>query len=173
MTPRIITADEARVLREAATPGPWRVTDYDTVAPSIGCGGWDIAVVHGDDDGRPWDADDSEPVAPLPLSDAALIAAAPDLAATVEALEAERDALAEACGLLGERLDRHAVKRAESYEAGRDAEREAVVAFLRREAQAVGRMRGISAAAGATIADALRTAADGIERGEHVAGGEP
>jgi hypothetical protein len=89
MTPRIITADEARVLREAATPGPWRVTDYDTVAPSIGCGGWDIAVVHGDDDGRPWDADDSEPVAPLPLSDAALIAAAPDLAATVEALHAE------------------------------------------------------------------------------------
>ena len=87
--PRIITADEARVLREAATPGPWRVTDYDTVAPSIGCGGWDIAVVHGDDDGRPWDADDSEPVAPLPLSDAALIAAAPDLAATVEALHAE------------------------------------------------------------------------------------
>jgi len=89
MTPRIITADEARVLREAATPGPWRVTDYDTVAPSIGCGGWDIAVVHGDDDGRPWDADDSEPVAPLPLSDAALIAAAPDLAATVEAPHAE------------------------------------------------------------------------------------
>jgi hypothetical protein len=91
----------------------------------------------------------------------------------VEALEAERDALAETCGLLGERLDRHAVKRAESYEAGRDAERAAAVAFLRREAQAVGRMRGISHGIGRTLADALRTAADGIERGEHVAGGEP
>jgi hypothetical protein len=67
MTPRIITADEARVLREAATPGPWRVegsspSDFRLSIPRIG----DVT-----------------------RQDGLLAAAAPDLAATVEALHAE------------------------------------------------------------------------------------
>ena len=172
---RRYTGAEARALREAATDGPWEWRQFGReacdalVSPST-WGGPGRGIVLDLGDAEPYENRHGECES---VDDRALIAAAPDLAATVEALEAERDALAETCGLLGERLDRHAVRRAESYEAGRDAEREAVVAFLRREAQAVGRMRGISAAAGATIADALRTAADGIERGEHVAGGEP
>jgi len=57
MTHRIITAEEARALREAATPGPWGVTRQPH--------GWDVC----------------------------LVAAAPDLAATVEALYAEVERL--------------------------------------------------------------------------------
>ena len=57
MTHRIITAEEARALREAATPGPWGVTRQPH--------GWDVC----------------------------LVAAAPDLAATVEALHAEVERL--------------------------------------------------------------------------------
>ena len=54
---RIITAEEARTLREAATPGPWGVRHKPH--------GWDFC----------------------------LVAAAPDLAATVEALHAEVERL--------------------------------------------------------------------------------
>ncbi len=57
MTHRIITAEEARTLREAATPGPWGITHKPH--------GWDVC----------------------------LVAAAPDLAATVEALHAEVERL--------------------------------------------------------------------------------
>ena len=57
MTHRIITAEEARTLREAATPGPWGVRHKPHV--------WDFC----------------------------LVAAAPDLAATVEALHAEVERL--------------------------------------------------------------------------------
>jgi len=57
MTHRIITAEEARTLREAATPGPWGVTRQPHA--------WDFC----------------------------LVAAAPDLAATVEALHAEVEGL--------------------------------------------------------------------------------
>lgn len=92
MAERIITADEARRLREAATPGPWRVTDADSVAPRVG-GAWPVAFIPGDHDDRPWDCGGDEPIEPLPLADAELIAAAPDLAWTVEQLTAERDRL--------------------------------------------------------------------------------
>ncbi len=57
MTHRTITAEEARTLREAATPGPWGVRHKPH--------GWDFC----------------------------LVAAAPDLAATVEALHAEVERL--------------------------------------------------------------------------------
>jgi hypothetical protein len=60
MTHRIITAEEARTLREAATPGPWGVTHMPH--------GWDFCLVR----------------------------AAPDLAATVEALHAEVERAASA-----------------------------------------------------------------------------
>jgi hypothetical protein len=71
MTPRIITAEEARTLREAATPGPWShsADGYVWGAPPepISCAVWN--------------------------ADAAITAAAPDLAATVEALHAEVERL--------------------------------------------------------------------------------
>mgnify|MGYP006279261323 CR=1 FL=1 len=67
MTPRIITSEEARALREAATPGPW--TNLPLTAEPIGP---DLVVRVRMRDG-----------------DSDLCAAAPDLAATVEALHAE------------------------------------------------------------------------------------
>jgi len=78
--PRIITADEARVLREAATPGPWHVGRSalcDCLRPCM-----NVYAEHGEDVTRPCRSDVSE-------GDAPLLAAAPDLAATVEALHAE------------------------------------------------------------------------------------
>jgi len=82
MTHPIITAEEARTLREAATPGPWRDRD-DTVEA-------DAAPLDGvEDDGSGWTV--CEYITHTP--DAALIAAAPDLAATVEALHAEVERL--------------------------------------------------------------------------------
>lgn len=90
-------ADRARRLLEGATPGPWRVSDRDSIAPAVS-GRWLVAVVHGDDDGRPWN-DEIDP-GPGPMADAELIAAAPDLArdliAEVEAHEVTRAALADA-----------------------------------------------------------------------------
>jgi hypothetical protein len=80
MTRRIITADEARVLREAATPGPWHVGRSalcDCLRPCM-----NVYAEHGEDVTRPCRSDVSE-------GDAPLLAAAPDLAATVEALHAE------------------------------------------------------------------------------------
>jgi hypothetical protein len=80
MTPRIISAAEARVLREAATPGPWHV------GRSALCDCWrrcvNVYAEHGEDVTRPCRSEVSE-------ADAPLLAAAPDLAATVEALHAE------------------------------------------------------------------------------------
>lgn len=80
MTRRIITADEARVLREAATPGPWHVGRSalcDCLRPCM-----NVYAEHGEDVTRPCRSEVSE-------GDAPLLAAAPDLAATVEALHAE------------------------------------------------------------------------------------
>ena len=76
-----ISAAEARRLREAATPGPWEAhTDHQgpKVWPTHGAG-VDCYIADCD----PLHAE----------GNAALIAAAPTLAATVEALEAERDDL--------------------------------------------------------------------------------
>lgn len=76
------TGAEARALRETATPGPWRHPNAKiahVVAPDC--------VVHSIDLATDWI---STPLCrPRWIADAALIAAAPDLAATVEALEAE------------------------------------------------------------------------------------
>jgi hypothetical protein len=80
--PRIVPADEARVLREAATPGPWHDRDSAVEADSAPRDGVE-------DDGSGWTV--CEYVTHTP--DAALIAAAPDLAATVEALHAEVERL--------------------------------------------------------------------------------
>lgn len=70
--------DRVRALLEAATDGPWWVADRDSVAPIIGCANHRIAVVTGDDDGRPWVSEYD--AGPVPLADAALIAEAPTLA---------------------------------------------------------------------------------------------
>ncbi len=74
MTRRIITADEARVLREAATPGPWLC--------------WSDAEVSTTPSGAPDDGGDIVAMT-YSATNNAIIAAAPDLAATVEALHAE------------------------------------------------------------------------------------
>ncbi len=82
--PRIISAEEARVLREAATPGPWHV------GRSALCDCWrrcvNVYADQGEDVTRPCRSEVSE-------EDAPLLAAAPDLAATVEALHAEVERL--------------------------------------------------------------------------------
>lgn len=78
--PRIITAEEARALRGEATPGPWAVQEY----PHEGEGS-DAAVY------QPDTMDCI--VGASGTADARLIAAAPDLAATVEHLRAEPNAL--------------------------------------------------------------------------------
>ena len=86
MTHRIITAEEARTLREAATPGPWHVGRSalcDCLRPCV-----NVYAEHGEDVTRPCRSEVSE-------GDAPLLAAAPDLAATVEALHAEVERLQE------------------------------------------------------------------------------
>jgi hypothetical protein len=77
---RRITAAEARLLADAATPGPWSVDDggteiYVRSAKSVGAL---AACMYGH-----------------PEENARLMAAAPDLAASLIAAEAERDALRE------------------------------------------------------------------------------
>ncbi len=100
MTHRIITADEARTLREAATPGPWRSAwDDPEPAPVVDWRGGALIYSEGT---SPYDDHACHVVShewydgPLTFclqGDAALIAAAPDLAATVEALHAEVERL--------------------------------------------------------------------------------
>ena len=92
-----ITTERARELLAGATSGPWHISDPDGIAPRVSCPNFPICWVAGDTDGRPW-MDEFEP-GPGPLADAALIAAAPDLAADliaarerIAALEVERDA---------------------------------------------------------------------------------
>ncbi len=84
---------KARALLAAATPGPWRIGDADTLNPRIDALEWSICHVY-DADERPYDPDDEQvPLAPTPLADAALIAAAPGLLArlcdVIERLRAE------------------------------------------------------------------------------------
>jgi hypothetical protein len=84
MTHRIITAEEARTLREAATPGPWHVgrsalCDCLRKCVNVYADQWEDVT-------RPCRSEVSE-------GDAPLLAAAPDLAATVEALHAEVERL--------------------------------------------------------------------------------
>lgn len=84
MTHRIITAEEARALREAATPGPWHVGRSalcDCLRPCV-----NVYADQGEDVTRPCRSEVCE-------EDAPLLAAAPDLAATVEALHAEVERL--------------------------------------------------------------------------------
>jgi hypothetical protein len=113
------TGAEARALREAATPGArdieTRRTRYNVIRLPTGA----------PDDGGDLLAECWS------IGDARLIAAAPDLAATVEALEAERD-----------------------------AERAAVVAWLRERAGDAQNVR---------VEGVLFQASGRIERGEHVA----
>lgn len=81
MAERIITADEARALREAATPGPWRDDTFGQVI-----GQHNVSILRYDEE------DGFGCVARQ--ADGRLIVAAPDLAWTVEQLTAERDRLA-------------------------------------------------------------------------------
>jgi len=86
MTHRTITAEEASALRQAATPGPWHVGRSalcDCLRPCV-----NVYAEHGEDVTRPCRSEVSE-------GDAPLLAAAPDLAATVEALHAEVERLRE------------------------------------------------------------------------------
>lgn len=83
MKGEIISAEEARRMREAATPGPWRhINGVDDPQP-----GWGRfpSVVSGS-------SDDPQEIAIVRNwcdGDASLMAAAPDLARTVEHLHAE------------------------------------------------------------------------------------
>jgi hypothetical protein len=97
MTHRIITAEEARTLREAATPGPWHVGRSalcDCLRPCV-----NVYADQGEDVTRPCRSEVSE-------GDAPLLAAAPDLAATVEALHAEVERLRDIERWAGELLAR-------------------------------------------------------------------
>lgn len=80
--PRIVPAAEARVLREAATPGPWRKSDEWNVLVTAGTR---YPVISAGLSSMGW------PVPHAKRENTALIAAAPDLAATVEALHALLD----------------------------------------------------------------------------------
>jgi hypothetical protein len=84
MTHRTITAEEARTLREAATPGPWHVGRSALCDCFRKC--VNVYADQGEDVTRPCRSEVSE-------GDAPLLAAAPDLAATVEALHAEVERL--------------------------------------------------------------------------------
>jgi hypothetical protein len=77
MTHRIITAEEARTLREAATPGPWT---HNWRGPEDGAPG---DLWHTGGCGGPLTRE----------ADWELAAQAPDLAASVEALHAEVERL--------------------------------------------------------------------------------
>lgn len=91
-----ISADEARRLREAATPGPWDVAEHGEEEFWFGAGYFAIEVGDPDEYG-------GHGVVAITgnhgnaAADMALIAAAPRLAATVERLEADNQRL---CGLL-------------------------------------------------------------------------
>jgi hypothetical protein len=84
MTPRIVTAEEVSGLLAAATPGPWHVGRSalcDCLRPCV-----NVYADQGEDVTRPCRSEVCE-------EDAPLLAAAPDLAATVEALHAEVERL--------------------------------------------------------------------------------
>jgi hypothetical protein len=138
---RIYTGAEARALREAAGASGY---EFGTCAESVARAIADecregLYVVISSDPVRVVAATGCEPSA---LDVARLLAAAPDLAATVEALEAERDAL-----------------RAKVDEA-REAERSAVVVWLRERAGDAQNVR---------VEGVLFQVSDRIERGDHVA----
>lgn len=133
---RRITGEEARALREAATPGPWQVgvSALCPHRPNRCCNVYsentsDVTATCG---------------AGIDGLDAALIAAAPDLAFTVEALEAE----------------------ASELRATLASERDAVVAWLLSRAD-----KGwVHSTAGVELWSELRNAAAAIEAGAHVEG---
>lgn len=88
MTARIYTAAEAEALRKAATPRPWRTygnaahDDAPSDAWTIEHDGDTLAELHADDRPQHGDASNEE-VAEVVEADADLMAAAPDLAASV------------------------------------------------------------------------------------------
>lgn len=145
MSPRTVTPAEARALLDAATPGPWRVygnaVDEDALSDAwtIAYDGDTLAELHADD--RPEHGSESdESVAALCEADADLIAAAPDLAATVASEPARIAAAVE-------------------------AERAAIVAHLREWARLLTPRTGVYADALNSAADALNSAADEIAAG--------
>lgn len=81
-TGRIVTPEEARALLDEATPGPW-VDDEVWAAISSGSDSVVHAYVETTCDGCGAEINDDATVA-MSAEDAALIAAAPDLAYTVE-----------------------------------------------------------------------------------------
>ena len=95
---RLVSADEARGLLEGATPGPWVANlDDDKCAAILD---WrvvdtDVRFVVSADWYERHSAGETETVCGVKIAeaDAALIAAAPDLAATIVALSEERDHL--------------------------------------------------------------------------------
>jgi len=90
MAGEIISAEEARRLREAARPGPWDIGAHslNDQCQEVRCVGGIAEVWAGPREGHGGDVD--------ALADASLIAAAPDLARTVEHLHAELAAEREA-----------------------------------------------------------------------------
>jgi hypothetical protein len=96
MTHRIITAEEARTLREAATPGPWRKSGEWNVLVTAGTR---YPVISAGWNSMGW------PVPHAMRGNTALISAAPDLAATVEALHGEVERLRDRLCWTSDRLD--------------------------------------------------------------------
>ena len=86
MTTRTITADEARDLLDGTTPGPWAVGTHQEQAVGIAA-----VSLHPDAADAEWPllcTDTTGAVVVVDVDDLRLMAAAPDLAATVIALHA-------------------------------------------------------------------------------------
>ena len=81
---RLVSAEEARKLLDGATPGPWGDAGFGAVCPNAD--EKEVAVTM-----MPWEGDTDEEGDCL-AANIRLVAAAPDLAATVVALSEERDA---------------------------------------------------------------------------------
>lgn len=132
MGPHMYTGAEARALADAATPGPW-VTEHDDDAAE-GDGASPLTIVYGETRGL-----GARAVAevrggrPEDIADAALVAAAPDLAYTVDQQAATIADQGREIAALRERVDA-LVQRAETVEqAGAKAAQERDEARVRLE----------------------------------------
>lgn len=89
-TPRIYSADEARALREAATPGPWAAEDGPSGVIIADIDGREVQVASAAGQAAKYDMRREHHV--VRIANTALLAAAPDLAASAEHHSARADA---------------------------------------------------------------------------------